>query len=406
MGRQPRRPLRLCLVGAGTRFLSGPSYYTRDLAGALADVFDVRLITMRQLLPTRLYPGSRRVGAALTRDSYDPRLQVYDGVDWYWLPTMARAIRFMAQGRPDVVVLQWWTGAVLHSHLLLALAARAFGARVVIEVHEVLDPGEARIRWVNQYVTGVAPLLMRLTDGFVVHSTSDVETLRGRFRIGRRPITVIPMGPFEGAIAKRGAAAWREAPRDTFNILSFGLIRPYKGVEQLVRAFNELRPDEIEKYWLTVAGETWEDWNAPEEAIAASPYRDRITFINRYLSDDEVSTIFAGADGEALPYTRSLGSGALQLTLSYGLPVVVSDVPALREAVQDYPGARLVPVGDVAGLTDGLRWMRSQQGHRFNDPHSWSETAEHYRALTERLIDGAGAPRMASFASPGTESGL
>jgi len=245
---------------------------------------------------------------------------------------------------------------------------------------------------------------MRLTDGFVVHSTSDVETLRRRFRIGRRPITVIPMGPFKGAIAKRGAAAWREAPPGTFNILSFGLIRPYKGVEQLVRAFNELRPEEIEQYWLTVAGETWEDWNAPEQAIAASRYRDRITFINRYLSDDEVSTIFAGADGAALPYTRSLGSGALQLTLSHGLPVVVTDVPALREAVQNYAGARLVPVGDVAALTDGLRWMCSERGHRFADPHSWSETAEQYRALTERLIDGDGSFPIPVLASPG-ESG-
>jgi hypothetical protein len=95
VGRSGRRP-RLCLVGAGTRFLSGPSYYTRDLAASLAEVFQVRLVTMRQLLPTRLYPGHRRVGVSLTTRDYDPRVEVFDGVDWYWLPTMLRAIWFMA----------------------------------------------------------------------------------------------------------------------------------------------------------------------------------------------------------------------------------------------------------------------------------------------------------------------
>ena len=57
------RQLRICVVGAGTRFLGGISYYTLYLVNALARTHDVSAILMRQLLPTRFYPGRERVGA-------------------------------------------------------------------------------------------------------------------------------------------------------------------------------------------------------------------------------------------------------------------------------------------------------------------------------------------------------
>jgi hypothetical protein len=32
----------------------------------------------------------------------------------YWLPSLVRAAWFLLRRRPDVVILQWWTGTVLH----------------------------------------------------------------------------------------------------------------------------------------------------------------------------------------------------------------------------------------------------------------------------------------------------
>ncbi|MEO7118356.1 MAG: glycosyltransferase family 4 protein, partial [Candidatus Limnocylindrales bacterium] len=206
-----RRP-RLVLIGAGTRFLSGPSYHTRDLAGALAGPFEVQLITMRQLLPTRLYPGHTRVGAQLMLDGYDVRVRVMDGVDWYWFPSIIRAVVELLRHRPDVVVFEWWTGAVLHSYLLLALVARTMRTRVVIEIHEVLDPGEARIGWVNRYVSAFSPLFMRLAHAFIAHSSTDVAMLRRSLRLDGRTVHIIPMGPPGGVISSEASVAWREAP--------------------------------------------------------------------------------------------------------------------------------------------------------------------------------------------------
>ncbi len=64
--------LRVCVVGPGTRFLSGISYYTLRLINAFAKSHRTSAILMRQLLPTRLYPGRERVGKSLTRLAYHP----------------------------------------------------------------------------------------------------------------------------------------------------------------------------------------------------------------------------------------------------------------------------------------------------------------------------------------------
>ena len=150
----------MCVVGAGTRFMSGISVYTFRLTNALSRSHAVSGILMRQLLPTRLYPGRQRVGADLSQLRYERQVRVFDGVDWHWVPSMARALAFLVRQRPQVVVFQWWTGTVLHSYLVLALVARLLGARIVIEFHEVLDPAEARLPLREAYVRLLAPLLM------------------------------------------------------------------------------------------------------------------------------------------------------------------------------------------------------------------------------------------------------
>ena len=189
-------PLRICVIGAGKRFLGGVSYYTLSLVNALAQAHRVSVILMRQLLPTRLYPGWRRVGANLTELEYDPKAQVFDGVDWYWLPSMFRALAFLIRERPEVVVFQWWSGTVLHSYLLLAQAARLLGARVVIEFHEVLDPGEAKVSLAQAYVRRVAPFMVRLAHGFIVHSEYDKKLLQMHYDLAQRPTALIAHGPY------------------------------------------------------------------------------------------------------------------------------------------------------------------------------------------------------------------
>ncbi len=379
-----KRPLRICIVGAGTRFLGGISYYTLHLINALAQSHDISAILMRQLLPTRLYPGRERVGANLTQLEYAPSARVFDGVDWFWLPSMFRALAFLIRERPEAVVFQWWSGTVLHSYLLLAFIARLLGARTVVEFHEVLDPGEAKLALAQSYVRLVAPLMIRLAHGFVVHSEYDRKLLQRHYKLDQRPVALIPHGPYNQYQSIEEEQE-QLAPAECCNLLFLGLIRPYKGLEDLIQAFDALPESEIAKYRLTVVGETWEGCTLPARLIERSHYRDRINFVNRYVSDEEVAAFFASADVVVFPYHRASTSGTLHIAMSQGLPVVVTQVGGLVEAVADYEGAILIPPRDHSALKDALLQALKLCGKRYTDPHSWESTSKSYFDLLNTL---------------------
>jgi glycosyltransferase involved in cell wall biosynthesis len=391
------QPRRVCVVGAGTRFLSGISYYTLRSVNALAGSHKVSAILMRQLLPTRFYPGRERVGAQLTKQSYAPGVHVLDGVDWYWFPSIFRAIAFLIRERPEIVVFQWWTGTVLHSYLALALLARVLGAKVIIEFHEVLDTGEARLNVVQTYVKCVLPILMHLTSGFVAHSEFDRAALEKQYGLRKKPVVLIPHGPYDHYKLVNDHPPFRAAPASCCNLLFFGVIRPFKGLEDLITAFDMIPEKEIEKYWLTVVGETWEGWTLPMEMIVKSRYRDRITLVNRYVRDEEVAAFFAGADAVVLPYHRSSASGPLHVTMSHGLPVIVTQVGGLVEAAARYEGAVWVPPRDPAALRKVFARLLEMHGKRFVDPHSWERTVEHYRILFDSLPSVQAHPRKPHY---------
>jgi glycosyltransferase involved in cell wall biosynthesis len=397
MTAQPRHGTRIMVVGSGWHMTSGISHYTYRLAVALAERHQVSALLMRRLVPRRVYPGAARVGADVSGASYPGHVPAYDGVDWYWGQSMRGAIEFMDREQPQVVILQWWTGAVLHSYLRLASHAARRGARVIMEWHESQDVGEAGLPATRAYVGRLMPWLLAWSAAHVVHSDFDLGAITSAYPLSMAPVRVIGHGPYDHLARPAGASRppGDRLPGDPVRLLYLGLVRPFKGVEDLVAAFSGLDRGDAERFRLTIVGETWEGWTAPDEAIARSPHADLIERVDRYVTDQELAEYFGRADAVVLPYHRSSASGPLQIAMSAGLPVVVTAVGGLVEAVRDYPGARLVPARDVPALRDALLGLPPLRGLRYRDPHSWESVTDQFTALIDQ-IRGPAAPRAAA----------
>ena len=194
-----------------------------------------------------------------------------------------------------------------------------------------------------------------------------------------------------GAVPREGQGLVLPAVRPgEVSLLFFGTIRPYKGLEDLLRVFNGLAADEAAGLRLMVIGETWEGCTEPGRLIAASPYRERITFVNDYVPDDVVAAAFSQADVVVLPYRRSSSSGPLHVAMSWGLPVVVSRVGGLPEAAAGYAGAVFTEPGDTGALRSAIRQAVTLAGRRFTDPRRWDDSAQ--ALLTAAGLAGAGPP--------------
>lgn len=376
---------RVLLVGPGFRFLSCLSVYTCRLANALADSHDVSVLLIDRLVPKFLYPGAARVGHDLTSLTYDERVRAIGELNWYWGRSMAQVARTLRTLQPDVIVLQWWTAATLHTYLMLALVAKRIGIPIVIEFHEAQDTGEARIPLVASYARRNLRTLVAQSAGVICHNSHDVDLLISTFGVDllrNVPVSIAPHGPYDHVVKQLSATA-RTSART--RVLFFGLIRPYKGLEDLVYALDGMSDLEAAQFEIDIVGETWEQCTLPAEAIAASRHRDRINFVNRYVNDAEAAEYFARADVVVLPYRRGSASGPLQIAMSAGLHVVMYSVGGLVEAVRDYEGAVLVPPNDVHALRNALLDVVARRDSRFDDPHSWQDVQ---RAIEKHIAEG------------------
>ena len=129
-------------------------------------------------------------------------------------------------------------------------------------------------------------------------------------------------------------------------ILFFGLLRPYKGIENLLEAFRRVEGAEL---W--IVGNPRMDV-APLRALAAAA-AGRVRFVTRFVDDAEIPAIFRRADLVVLPYLDAEHSGVLYTGLAFGKPLVLSAVGGFPE-VAATGAARLVPPGDAAALAAAL----------------------------------------------------
>lgn len=217
--------------------------------------------------------------------------------------------------------------------------ARRRGVAVVWTGHD-LAPHELRRPWLwrlyNRLFLSQVDLLISLSDGAT-------ELLRERYpQLRTMPVEVIPHGHYCNhymAPAEPELFAKQLGLDQRPVLLSFGLLRPYKNIPGLIRAWRRLpgpRPQ------LIVAGRPIDPELEAEIRQAADGASD-IYLLLRYVDAAEVPTIFASADAVVMPYAvgSALNSGAAHLALSMGTPVVVNDTPVNRD-LQDFFGQEWV----------------------------------------------------------------
>jgi glycosyltransferase involved in cell wall biosynthesis len=355
---------KICVVGPSKKYYSGLTAYTICLANALSLGNQVSALTIRNLLPRFLYPGRRNVARQDTVLDFSSSVKIFEGMDWNSPLSWIRAWNFLKREKPDVIIMSWWTSAVAHMELFLALVnSCSIKAKLILELHEIVDPLEAAKLGFRLYSGLVGGWIMHRSAAYVVHSEAVKTQVVQVYRLPAEKVFVIPHGLYDSYCQPINRDAARAALniREQFVILYFGMIRKYKGVPALVTAFEQLPPEMAENTRVIIAGENWGDEEGLEELITKSARADHITFRPEFVPDAAVPQYFSAADVVVLPYLRSAGSGVASIAMAFGKPVIISDLPNIKESLADYRGAILVPQGEIAPITARLTELYRQQ---------------------------------------------
>lgn len=259
------------------------------------------------------------------------------------------------------------------AHLLTALAiARLRGIRIVWTVHN-LEPHEPARPWLDRLLArGVA----RLSDAVLAHSRHCA--LQISERTGRADVEIAYHGDYLDfyPAPRRDRGAIRQSlgiPGDAHVLLAFGLIRPYKGIVELI---TELTAIEDPALRLLVAGKPLnaEMRRQVEAAAAADP---RVILRLERIPDTEVAELHEAADVAVLAYGDVFSSGALMLALSHGLPVVAPADSTAAELASP-PAIRLFSPGRLAvALAESVPTDGAARGHALSSArrYGWDEMA-------------------------------
>ena len=128
-----------------------------------------------------------------------------------------------------------------------------------------------------------------------------------------------------------------------------------------------------------------------QKMVDTSPYKDQITRVQQYVPDSMIPKYFSASDVVVLPYLRASGSGVAHIALPYGKPIILSDVPALRESLGDYPGSIFVKPGDPVSIRDNIvavyKVVESGEDSHYTSAHvTWDDIARQYETIIENLV--------------------
>jgi len=349
---RPRRPLRVTMLGIRgfPDVQGGAEKHVEKLACALVELgCDVEAIVRSG------YVEKRRTvwhGVRLSR-VWAPRVTGLEAFVHTFLGVLSAAFT-----RPDV----------LHIHAIgpafFAPLARALGLRVVV-THHVLNYKNEKWGAVGRSVLRFGEWAgMKFANGRIAVSQALAEQMARSYRV---PVNVIPNGiPKPLTVQKTNTLQAFGLSANRY-VLTVARIDEQKRQLDLIAAYARLGDPQWRLALVGGADYTGRYASAVAEAARATP---GVVMLG-HQSGEPLAELYTHAGVFALPSSHEGQPIAVLEAASYGLPLILSDIPEHREL--GVPDARYFPVGEVAALATHLQAIFAEPSGARSD---WRERAE------------------------------
>lgn len=333
--------MRVSIFSAFYPFRGGIAQFNARLLRAMEKKHQVSAFTFTKQYPGFLFPGKTQFVSET--DQVDP-ISAERIVNPFNPFSYIGAAKKIKNSSPEIFISNYWMTFFGFCFGFLSRRQAKTTTRIAL-IHNLI-PHEPRFfdRIFSRYY-------VNSHDAFVVMSDAvekDLLMLKPNAKYVKIPHPLYDH--FGDRVDRSSACEFLKIDSSKMNLLFFGLIRDYKGLDILLESFAEL-PDQ---YQLIIAGEVYGDEGKYIQMINSSPNKERIFFHDRYISDDEVKYYFSAADCCVLPYRSATQSGITAAAFHFEVPVLVTDVGGLKESVESIGAGQVVAPSDYLELKKGI----------------------------------------------------
>ncbi len=401
---KPSRPSRIAVIGNYLPRHCGIATFTTDLCEAIsAEYGTARLLA----LPVND-----------TEDGYDYPARVRWSLAQDNVTSYQEAAEFLNFNNIDMVCLQHEYGIFggpAGSHILHLL--RGLKMPVVTTLHTVLrEPDADQLRVMEE--------IAELSDRLIVMSQLSSQFLQEIFKVPGSKIDMVPHGVPDLPFLDPNFYKDRFGVEGKAVLLTFGLLSPNKGIENVIQAMPQILSKHENVVYL-VAGATHphilrregDKYRASLRALAKEVgVESQVIFHDRFVSPEEMAEFIGAADIYITPYRHEaqVVSGTLAYALGAGKAIISTPYWHAIELLDGRRGA-LVPFQNpdaiaqkTIGLLDtpALRHAMRKRGYLFAREMVWKRVAQGYMESFARVrSDRTEAPRV-QFSARATQKSL
>ncbi len=256
------------------------------------------------------------------------------------------------------------------------LLLKLLRTRIVWTVHDIVDHESPNIKMELLFNR----LIATISNEIIVLSESSRREVKRSYNLTKRNISIIPIGDYttsyENTVSKQQSRISLEIPIDNFVYLFFGMIRPYKGVEDLIKTYKIIRN---KKTCLLIAG--WPLSKKIRTRIEKLCEDKDIYCFLKFIPENEIQLFMNATDIVVLPYKRHLSTSAVVLSMSFGKAIIGPCRGDISEWLRS-EGGILYDQNNTNGLQHALVEARHvnlvAMGQRNNDhikQFSWDKIA-------------------------------
>jgi len=218
---------------------------------------------------------------------------------------------------------------------LKVILARLLGYKIWWTVHNI-TPHENAYRetdsWLNK-------LMAKNCQRVIVHCKKTKQFVCNQWQRPESKVSVIEHGSYyqfyPDTIERQKARELCGLKTNGFTFLFFGMVKEYKGIPNLIKAFCQLQQD-LPDIHLVIAGKPLNSDTANK--IINSAQNKNIHLFLEQIPDENIQIFFKAADIVILPFTDILTSGSAILALSFGKAIILPNTGCLPELINDKTG--------------------------------------------------------------------